>query len=134
MGATQAQIKMLQYQRRQHGMDEETYRAMLHEASNGRTTSTKELTQEEAFRLIDKLVRQTSNDVACDRMRKKIIGMARELGWLTTEGKADMERVNNWCCRYGFGKKKLNFYSEKELPKLVSQFEYGPYKSHLSKI
>ena len=99
MGATQAQIKMLQYQRRQHGMDEETYRSMLHEASNGRTSSTKELTQEEAFRLIDKLVRQTSNDVACDRMRKKIIGMARELGWLTTEGKADMERINNWCCR-----------------------------------
>lgn len=132
--ATQAQIKMLQFQRRAHGMDDETYRAMLHDATDGRTTSTKELTQEEAFRLIDGLVRQTPEDIRADKMRKKILGFAREIGWTTDDNRVDTDRVNQWCERYGYGHKPLNRYKYKELPKLVTQFEKGPYKTYLSKI
>lgn len=146
MNATCAQIKMLQTLRRQHGLDEETYRGMLAEATGGRTGSTKELSQKEAFALIDGLVkalRQAQGDStwqqrnkAMDKMRRKIIGYAREMGWwLPGEMRVvDMERINGWCCKYGFGHKPINRYSYDELPKLVSQFEQGPYKHYLNKV
>jgi hypothetical protein len=139
--ATVAQIKMLQSLRHQHNMPEDAYREMIAQASNGRTSSTRELTQSEAFGLIDSLVDKTPNhwkqrNAAMDKMRKKIIGYAREMGWFVPGDlrKVDMERLNGWCRKYGFGKKALNAYSYEELPKLVTQFEQGPYKSYLSKI
>jgi hypothetical protein len=131
---TPAQIKMLQVQRRVHGMDDETYRAMLHEATGGRTTSTRELTQAEALALISGLVPQTPADVRADKMRRKILGFAREMGWTTDDDRVDIDRVNQWCVKYGYGHKPLNRYTYHELPKLVTQFENGPYKSYLSRI
>lgn len=132
--ATPAQIKMLHVLKGKHGMDDETYRNMIHEASNGRTTTSKELTQTEAFKLLDGLARETPEAKSADKMRKKIIGLARECGWINDQNKADMERINWWCQKYGYMKKPLNDYSLTELPKLVSQFEFGPYKDHLNKV
>jgi len=149
MNVTYAQIKMLQTLRSQHGLPDDTYRSMLAEASKGRTTSTRELTQAEAFGLIDGLVRQSPNsgwkqrNHTMDKMRKKLIGYAREMGWVASPPaplpgerggaalKVDMERVNGWCKRYGFGKKPLSDYTYAELPKLLSQFETGPYAHYL---
>lgn len=115
-------------------MDDETYRAMLHEATGGRTTSTRELTQAEALALISGLVPQTPADVRADKMRRKILGFAREMGWTTDDDRVDIDRVNQWCVKYGYGHKPLNRYTYHELPKLVTQFENGPYKSYLSRI
>ena len=134
---------MLQTLRRQHNLTEEAYRSMIDHATKGRSTSTRELTQQEAFELIDGLVKSSpkgnrfaERNESSGKMRRKLLAYAREMGWVQKGAmqKVDLERVNEWCRKYGFGKKELRAYSYFELPKLVSQFECGPYKDYLSKL
>lgn len=94
--------------------------------SNGRTTSTRQLSHEESIALIQFLQAKAgnNNDLDANRMRRKIISMAHQLHWyLPFSQKVDVKRVDNWCIQYGYLHKKLNYYSVKELPKLVSQFK-----------
>ena len=112
---------------------------LVHSYSNGRTFSSKQLTQGEAFQMISalqNLVRVMPEEVASDKMRKKIISMFREMGYQkTVEGKvkADMTAIHTWCEHKSYLQKKLNDYSHEELPKLVSQVEMI-YKKHLNAI
>lgn len=64
------QIKMLQTLYHRLVMDEDTRRNMLHELTNGRTTSTKELTALEAKSLIMKLVKQQDGDFVKSVIKK----------------------------------------------------------------
>lgn len=96
--------------------------------TNGRSRSSKELTYQEAGELITHL----KNIDSRHKMRRKIIKLAHEIGWKLADNKIDMAAIDSWCTTYGFGKKKLNDYSVAELPKLVTQFENGPYKYYLS--
>jgi len=99
--------------------------------SNGREKSSKGLTYQEAGALITHLKSLDGSH----KMRRKIISMAHELGWkIPGTKKIDMEAINEWCKKYGFGKKELNEYTEKELPRLVTQFQNGPYKFYLSNL
>jgi len=97
----------------------------------GRSKSSKDLSYQEARALITHL---KSLDSA-HKMRCKIIKLAHEIDWhhagTTT---IDMPKLNEWCRKYGYLKKELNAYTEAELPKLVSQFENGPYKHYLSSL
>lgn len=93
-------------------------------ATDGRAiNSTKELSYEEANRLINTLNGHfvPQNDAA-NKMRRKIISCCRECGF-TKEGKADMPRIEAWVLKYGYLGKALNQYSAQELPKLVTQAE-----------
>lgn len=92
--------------------------------SNGRTERTSKLYVNECSELISDLQKQADNSP--DKMRKKILSMAHSIGWqLEVNGRlvVDMERVNNWCVKYGYLHKRLNSYTAGELVKLVSQFE-----------
>lgn len=103
--------------------------------TNGRTTGSAEMDDEEAGALIDHLERYAmtmEKSRKSNTMRRKIIAMAHQLGW-TAHGKIDMARVNAWCVKNGFGHKPLNAYSYEELPTLVSVFE-TMYKQVLEKI
>lgn len=106
--------------------------------SNGRTASTRELSHEESIALIGYLQQQDKEPGEDPRtaMRNKIFYYAHQLGWtkLNKHGKqvADGKRVDEWMIEYSYLKKKLNRYSYKELPKLVSQFE-AMYRSYLKK-
>ncbi len=103
-----------------------------HSFSAGRTTHVSELTVKEGIELIKGL---TANDQSAERkqdeerMRRKIISHAYEMGWVITDIstgvsklQADMESINAWCLKYGYLHKPLNEYTFEELPKLVSQF------------
>jgi hypothetical protein len=102
--------------------------------SNGRTTHISELTKQQANELIKALVpSQATNNMhavqaeRCNQMRRKIISMARQMGWHTTcpntgRLKANMERIENWCQNFSYLHKGLNQYTYQELPQLVSQF------------
>jgi len=99
--------------------------------SNQRVFEMQSLTSLEASNLIKLLQNSDSKAVQSDTMRKKMISMAREMGWVLvkdnpTNGtpmlEANMERINNWCKQYGYLHKTLNQYTFEELPKLVSQF------------
>lgn len=105
--------------------------AMVNGISCGRAESTKDLTDEEA----DALITHLKNLEPRHKMRRKIIRLAHEMHWhLPGTKKIDMERVNGWCQQFGYGHKPLNDYSNSELPKLVTQFEQGPYKHYLSNL
>lgn len=114
----------------------ENVRDMVYSFTNGRETSTKKLTSAECNAMCDHLIsmydkmkdaersKQDAEDEAkCQRMRRKIISICHEMGWKRETGKIDMYRVNDFCEKRGFGKKKLNYYTSTELPKLVTQFE-----------
>lgn len=103
-------------------------------------TSTRDLSYFQAKELIQKLQaakNKTSINERADKMRKKIISMAHDLGWQIFCDKkqkliADMKAINTWCVNYGLYHKKLETHSYTELPQLVSQFE-TMYKERMSK-
>jgi hypothetical protein len=113
--------------------------------SDGRATSSKDLQTDEAAEMIKHLKSLDNDELKAEKMRKKIISMAHEMGWELEESgarsqklggrrKADMKRIDEWCKTYGYLKKSLDNHTYKELPKLVSQFEKGPYKHYLSNL
>ncbi len=111
--------------------------------SNGRTSSSKDLSYDEVVALIRYLKSQDPDEKKAETMRRKIIRMAHEMHWQVTgleaqrqigaKPKADMKRIDGWCKQYGYLHKGLDNYTMKELPKLVSQFEII-HKQFLSKI
>lgn len=119
--------------------DKQGYRHnYAYKASNGRTESTKELTFAEIAAIIKALSNETPEEQASDTMRKKIISMAREMGWeywciIKQKEVADMPRIKKWCVQYGYLHKDINKYTYAELPALVTQFE-AVYTSFLSGI
>ena len=76
------------------------------------------------------------------RMKGKILFLAHEMGWYVegskrnSKGKLqlDLQRIDNWCLKFGYIKRKFDNYSFEELPKLVTQFKEYVYKDYLKKI
>lgn len=104
--------------------------------TSGRSDSSRDMTDQEARDLISYLEGSKTTPDPADRMRKKVISMAREIGWeiRNNNGKvADMQRIRNWVTKYGYLKKPLNDYTANELPRLVTQFE-KVYQDFLHKV
>lgn len=111
------------------------YRDEVYWEVTGNKYSTKDLTNEEADRVIkylDDLYRsQHGPDIhkvdKADRMRKKILSMCHEMGMRLPSGKIDMVQVNKMVAARGHmkkaGKTELNQYTEAELPALIVQFQ-----------
>lgn len=110
---------------------------LIEGATNGRSTSSKDLTVDEARSLISYLrTLPNAQQERAEKMRRKIISMAHEMGWHTlVAGRwiADMARLNDWMVKSSYLHKPINRYSYNELPKLVTQFE-AVYKSFLNKV
>ena len=64
-----------------------------------------------------------------NNMRRKLISMARTIGWQKEnpvdpwKPLADMERLKGWCLKYGQHHKDLNALNKKELANTITQFE-----------
>lgn len=102
--------------------------------SNCRTGSCKELSSYEANAIILHLKSLDPEEVGAEKMRRKIISMAHEMGWrIPGTRKADMQRIDAWMVKSSYLHKKINQYRYAELPKLVTQFE-AVYKSFLKGI
>jgi len=111
-------------------------KALVFGFTSGRSDSSRDMTDQEAREMIQYLEGQNTAPDPADRMRKKIISMAREMGWeiRTAKGRAaDMERIKNWVLKYGLHKKPFKDYQVNELPALVTQFE-RVYKDYLSAV
>lgn len=110
-------------------------------ATAGRSSSSRDLTFEEANALLQTLNPTQSTMNVSSRLMSKLFAMAFEMGWITEQTlvdgqggikkKKDYSRVHGWVEKYGYLKKPLREYIYKELPKLVSQFEVGPYKQYI---
>jgi hypothetical protein len=106
--------------------------------TNGRTTNEKEMFMHEARLLLMNVNGPDINEL----MIRKMFALAHELTWIKKVQKVD-EKGNlvpandysvlyNWVLKYGYLNKELREYTYKELPKLISQFENGPYKNYIS--
>ena len=86
--------------------------ALVISYTNGRSESSKDLTDKEAKELIRYLQsKQPANNTTANKMRRKILSMAHQLHWyLPGTQKVDTERLDNWCIHYSYLHKKLNEY------------------------
>ena len=108
------------------GIDSDHKADLVQEASEGRTSSSAELSSEECQRLINHLqtmVNDQNRNTPENRMRRKVISIVHELRWKTPDGKIDYKRLDAWMLKYSYLHKKLNSYSAAELPALVTQFD-----------
>lgn len=78
--ATNAQKRRIHCLRRQFGQDEETYRAMIYDASNGRTDSSKYLYRQEATELIGRLLDPDGVNRERQERQKEIVKIIYGLG------------------------------------------------------
>ena len=114
--------------------------------TNGRTTRISEMTMEEARELLLSFNRAPEARNRDDKgpMIRKLFAMAHEMGWIKEvsavgengklETKKDYSSVYNWVTKFGYLGKDLRKYTYKELPKLLSQFEFHIYKPYLEKL
>lgn len=118
------------------GLDKEYKQGLVQTYSDGRETSTTQLTFSEAVRLIEDLQKQvgwTPEQVLADQKRKRIFAVAHKLGLELPDGRVDIERVDRFCIEKGHLHKPLMDYSAAELSKLIYQFDQW-YKDHLKRI
>lgn len=113
--------------------DKDDKKSIIRTYTKERSESSKDLTFKEAAALIGHLKTFDVKDPKADKMRKKILSLAHEMGYKLESGAIDMNRVNAWTSKYGYLHKPLNSYTYEELPVLVSQFE-TVYKQFINKL
>lgn len=146
---------------KQAGLTEERG-ALVKQFTNERTESSKELTDEECYALINYL-RETLGQIPlqmkgrthqgtakkCDTMRKAMLNLGYNMRFdqkptpevtrdkleLATiyRSRVNVYWVNQWCLKYSYLKKGLNQYSYEEMPRLIKQFEMV-YESFLKSV
>lgn len=106
---------------------------IIHNFTNGRTSSSKDLGETEIQELIYQLngeLPEEKDPRVCDmgynKMVAKIFWLARQYGYTKEhEGKTivDVKRLSEWTTKYGYCHKPFREYRKSQLPRLVSQFE-----------
>ena len=101
---------------------------LIKQYTGGRETSTKGLLINEYGELIQDLQGLVNNkrkpgDLQAARKRKLLLHYAHMMQWELATGKVDMQRVNDWCVKYGQYHKALNEHNTSELSHLLVQFE-----------
>lgn len=139
---TKQQLKAIHSAISKKGL-KDSKKSIIKEASAERTESTKDLTYQEAQKLLMFLNNdKTSEQQGIDKMIRKLMAMAYDIRWITTYSCVDADQVKTkknysqvyeWVKKYGYLKKELKNYSYSELPKLLTQFEQGPYAHFLKK-
>jgi hypothetical protein len=123
---TKDQIKYVRRLLHQAGLSDEgdkIEQCLLH--SNGRTESLTAMTQPETQSLINGLKEAMGQptETSEEKMRKKIISMAHDLGWRLPGGKKiDMHSVDTWCINKSGFAKPLDALNYWELTKAVTMF------------
>lgn len=118
---TPKQIAKLHTLLAQSGMMEQK-RQLVWEASNGRTTTSKDLTHEEVTVLMNFL----EELLGLDKMRRKIFALAYQAGIIYGDSpedkKMNVAKLNQFLSDRGAVKKPLNKMDKSELLKVVNQF------------
>lgn len=106
------------------GIGKETKEDLVYQYTAGRECSSSKMTVAECQALINHLnvLAKGKSDVT-DKQRKKILSICHEMNWRTENGKVDFARLKEYLLKYGYLHKELNNYTDKEIPKLVTQFE-----------
>lgn len=133
--ATNEQKKYIHQLKRRLRMDDDTYRDMIYVETDGRTSSSAELSISEACSIIRKLKGDpTPEEIARDAEKKKILGdiyaaslhinciNARFVSDDETEKRMNYGKINNFLAKYGAVKKPITRQSLQELKETLNQF------------
>lgn len=125
------------------GIDKETKAEMVFKYTNGKHTSSADMTFSQREQMINDLQRIANQmpmsvaEQSANQQRRKLFALCHEIGWELPNGKVDEDRLEKWILKYGHQNtkgKRLKDYTGKELPKLVTQFELvEKHKIHASK-
>ncbi len=116
------------------GMSDDEKQTMVASFSNGRSTSSKDLTAVEVEAMLRYL--QDSHSARCKPMRGKIIHYLSLLGYVDGQNRPDWNRINDFIKGIGSNNPRqvqLNFLYYSELPAVVSQVEQM-YRKELKKL
>lgn len=117
-------------------LSEDSRHTIIQAYSATQSTSSKDLTLQEALQVIQYLNAQLPDERDKGPMQRKIFYYCHEMGWTkrNNAGKivADGKRFDDWARKYSYLQKALNRYTYAEMPKLVTQFE-NVYKAYLKK-
>lgn len=108
-------------------LDEAAKEQLVRDFTNNRTTHLSEMTQPETQLLIRALGGGIESPK--DKMVRKILSMAHEMGWeehtpgANGKRKVDMERLNAWCRKHTRLHTDLDDIPYRELPEVVTAFE-----------
>ncbi len=102
--------------------------AMVRGFTGLRTGHVSEMYLKEGIDLIKHLKTLEPGERSAEKMRKAMIALAYERNGLgrnaSKAAKQDAVRqLEAWCLEYGYKRKKLNSYTQAELPKLLSQYK-----------
>ncbi len=118
---TKKQLSKLHVVLAQSGMTE-CKKELVYQVSNRRTTSSKELTNNEVTNLIDYL----EDIMGTDKLRRKVFSLAYEVGIIygdtPDDKKMNAAKLNRFLLDRGTVKKELKSMNKVELTKVVGQF------------
>lgn len=120
-----AHFFMLFNQARRSGlMPYAEHHELVSDATRGRTSSLRELSPQE-LRALEQRIRELIDpaEASMQKQRRKIIAILASRGCTTPQGAPDMAHIHAWVERYGYLHKPMNDYTNKELPRLVTQAE-----------
>lgn len=97
---------------------------LVHDATQGRTSSLRELSPQELRALEQRILELIDPaEASMQRQRRKVIAILAARGCINAAGRPDMAHIHAWVEAYGYLHKPLNDYTSKELPRLVTQAE-----------
>lgn len=133
--ATNPQKQQIHRLKRQQGWDEDTYRNLIYQFSNGRTTSSKELTKKEATSLIRKFL-GTDKVKKSEWMERKgvieaIYALSFEIIFLNQgyesstpeEKEMNKAKINRFVMTHGVVRTPIAKQTYEELQKTLKQFK-----------
>ena len=131
--ATNPQKTLLHRLKRQTGMSEDDYRAMIYDASNGRTDSSRQLYKHEATQLIKSLLDpQGVNEKRQEEQARivgQIFGISMHIGILNKDYRSDEEiemnkaKISSFLKRRGSIKKDVSRQNLEELKETLKQLQ-----------
>lgn len=133
--ATNPQKTLLHRLKRQTGMSEDDYRAMIYDASNGRTDSSRQLYKYEATQLIKKLIDpQGVNEKRQEEQARvvgQIFGISMHIGILNKDYRSDdpeeievnKAKISSFLKRRGSIKKDVSRQNLEELKETLKQLQ-----------
>jgi hypothetical protein len=108
MNITPQQLKAISTLVSKQNIGKEDKAVIVQGFTGGRATSTKDLTIDEAKAMLQHLKANDPDEKKAEKMRKKIIAIAHEMGWrkfVNSIAKADMKRIDDFCKTRGYKKK-----------------------------
>lgn len=133
--ATNPQKQQIHRLKRQYGWDDDTYRDLINQFSGGRTTSSKDMTKNEAKKFIRQFLNEGTVSRAerniCLPLVKAIYAVSLEISFLNKDYASDdpdevamnKAKINKFVMSHGVVRKPISRQNYEELQKTLKQLK-----------